>query len=515
MTLLPLSLIFSIETDPWSLIRVEIPDMPGAVISSATGSVLTQIPTDPDLPWRIEPVPELDEVLAHEAIDAMNVSPWHVEGLDGRGVKVAVFDPQWMNLSLYDHELGEYTTHDCSSHRSCEPAIDPLRVRYSWEQGAHGVACAEVIEDIAPEAELFLVRVNGLTTLENAVDWAIREEIDLVSMSLSFFNESFYDGTGAINAEVERLAEAGILLVTSAGNYADEHWSGSFVDHDDDGLHDFHAIDGGLPIYWGAGTRRLYLSWNQYRLCGHTDLDAYVYNQSGNLVGRSTSTQSSENKNCQPVERVSVQAAEEGWYFLYIDHVSGDPDVRMNVLSRGGTVWQGNAEGSITDPGTHPLALTVGAVRANDYLFNDVEYFSSQGPTLGGLAKPDIAGPDGLSTYTYGPTNFYGTSASTPAVAAAIALEMSAHPGMSARVAADRLMDSAAEFRSTWEPVDMAIGAGRARLPEPASAEPFGCGRGVTVWPILLLPLGRLRPRRRSRTSAQRPSKQVHCEPSD
>ena len=414
------SAVLTIESDPWSLIRVDVPDLPQAQMTSAYGSVLTEPPEDPNLSWRIEPIPELDEVVADKAISALNVAPWHDLGLLGEGVRVAVFDPQWLNLELYAEELGDFETHDCSQHRSCSTPIDSLRVRYSWEQGAHGVACAEVIEDIAPEAELHLVRVNGLTTLENAVDWAIREEIDVISMSLSFFNESFYDGTGAINAQVDRLSEAGILMVTSAGNYATEHWSGSFKDRDSDSHHDFDSSEWGLPIYWSAGTRRAYLTWDQYGLCGESDLDVYVYNDEGNLVGRSTNTQDRDANNCQPVERVSVQASEEGWYFLRVHHVRGAPDIRMNILARGGQVWMGNASGSITDPGTHPLALTVGAVRAHDYLFNEVEYFSSQGPSLSGHAKPDISGPDGLSTFTYGPTNFYGTSASTPAVVAAM-----------------------------------------------------------------------------------------------
>ena len=58
--------------------------------------------------------------------------------------------------------------------------------------------------------------------------------------------------------------------------------------------------------------------------------------------------------------------------------------------------------GSIADPGTHPDVLTVAAVRANGYLQNGPESYSSQGPTHGGVDKPDIAGPDGLTTSAYG-----------------------------------------------------------------------------------------------------------------
>ena len=53
------------------------------------------------------------------------------------------------------------------------------------------MARAEVIRDIAPDADIHLVRVLGQTSLENAVDWAIREDVDFISMSLPFFNESF------------------------------------------------------------------------------------------------------------------------------------------------------------------------------------------------------------------------------------------------------------------------------------------------------------------------------------
>jgi subtilisin family serine protease len=44
--------------------------------------------------------------------------------------------------------------------------------------------------------------------------------------------------------------------------------------------------------------------------------------------------------------------------------------------------------------------------------------------------KPDVAGPDGVSTVSYGEP-FFGTSAATPHVSGAAALILSANPGMS------------------------------------------------------------------------------------
>ena len=275
MTFLALSALVSAEE---TLIRVDVPDHPGALVSSDLGSTLAEPPAD-GTPWRVAPVAETDTFGAYEAweaLDAMAAAPWHEAGFDGTGVKVAVFDLEWYGAELVMDELGDATTHDCFVQRSCDHPIDTLRPTFSFETGSHGVACAEVIRDIAPGVELHLVRVSNLTTLENGVQWAIREGIDVISMSLSFFNESFYDGTGAINAQMDALTEAGVLMVTSAGNYADEHYQEAFSDVDGDGFHDFPFGDG-LPIYLSAGTRRVYVSWDQFSSCGRTDLDAYIY----------------------------------------------------------------------------------------------------------------------------------------------------------------------------------------------------------------------------------------------
>ena len=93
-------------------------------------------------------------------------------------------------------------------------------------------------------------------------------------------------------------------------------------------------------------------------------------------------------------------------------------------MARGGYVYNTQREGSIVDPGMHPSVLTVGAVRVDDYMFNDVESFSSAGPTVSAdsvsrIEKPEVLAPNGLSTLSYGSKGFFGTSASTPATVGA------------------------------------------------------------------------------------------------
>ena len=314
---------------PWDLIRV---DEPGPTPWRAPHGAPCWSSLPRVAPWRVEPQAELDiSYQVWEAREALEVQPWHDAGFLGQGVRVAVMDYQWQGAEGALASLGEVETHDCWAHDACTPGIDLLQPTYSSEDNVHGVACAEVIRALAPEAELHLLRVNNLTTFENAAEWAIREGIDLVSMSMSFYSNSFYDGSGPVNAAAERMSEAGVLLVTSAGNSAEKHWMESWRDEDHDRLHEFPSGSEYLPIYFQQGQRRVLLEWDQYANCGDTDLGARVYSEDGRVVGRSDKLQSTEESSCDPQERIQVQADEDGWYYLQLERVAGDPSTRFFV----------------------------------------------------------------------------------------------------------------------------------------------------------------------------------------
>lgn len=496
--MLPLLTAALAQDDP-PLYRVDIADYPGALVSSARGSLL-DAPPEGTVPYRPEPLPdvhaEAGQSTAWEAKDAMNVEAWHDAGYLGQGVKIAVFDVQWTNAELQEGELGAYETHDCYAHPACTPPLDTLRPRFTYETGSHGVGCAEIVRDIAPEAELHLVRVNGLTTFENAADWAVREGIDVVTLSMSFLNDSFYDGTGASAEIVEELTRGGVLLTTSAGNYADGHWREDFRDDDGDRYHDFPWGSPYLPVYFTAGkSRSLSITWDDFLSCGDTDLDALLINDAGEVIGRGDNTQSVGSRSCMPVERVSGSVDEDQWVWLMVKRVAGDPATRWNLIATSSDVYQSMAEGSVTDPGTHPLAFTVGAVRAIGYRDNGPEGFSSWGPNASGDLLPDIAAPDGVTTLAYGAGGFYGTSAASPAAAAAVALVMSRYPEMDAFDAAEWLKSRAHSERATWQAPDPGLGAGHLVLPDPAASS--GCVRpGAWQGAWIVLPLACLRRRR-------------------
>ena len=465
---------------PDNLIRVEIPFHEEAIASSATGSLLRSPPEEG--PWKYEDFAVVDSDPVGTWNDArlgdvLNVRPWREKGVLGKGVKLAVFDIEWFGTD-FTEELHGMESHDCFVHPSCSMPIDPNGVHFANEEGKHGIACAQVVLDIAPEVEMHLVRVGSRTTFENAVDWAIREEIDVITMSLSFFNESFYDGTGPISQDVERLNAAGILLITSAGNNARNHVRDAFRDEDQDGWHEFDHGSEYLPIYYPAGIHRINFLWDDFGRCGTNDFDLFLWSPSDLLVGRGLDEQNIGARQCFSGERVVVTTEEEGWHYLQIRRNKGGLQSTLDILARGGHVYYNEPDDSLSDPAVSPFAFTIGAANMEGFFSGSVEPFTSQS-----LAKPNIIGPDGLSTPVYGGWGFFGTSAATPAVAGLVAILHSAYPDKSVFWAAQTLQNHAV---FPLQPVEgVQLGAGYARLPDPE--ERLGCMERGMLLPILLL----------------------------
>lgn len=476
------------DLDRDTLVRVEAPAHPEAAATSYASSILLAPPTDGSA-WVRDSVPFVDQ--ADPALAAaVNLDPWHARGSRGQGVKVAVFDVQWERLEQLRPALGAVSTHDCWLHPSCAPELDTARPRFDFERGTHGPGCAEAIHSVAPGAELHMVRVNSTTMFENAVEWAIREEIDVISMSMSFLNLNFFDRTGPLRRPIDRLDQHGVLLVTSAGNYARGHWQGRFVDADGDGRMDFDG-DNALPVYLTPGSPRLYVTWDQFLACGQTDLDLVLYDAEGWIVARSQEVQrfpraGEEGHRCQPIEQVR-SVPEEGWHRLEVHRRRGaTTGVRVDVLTPGGRVFESQPWGTIHEPGLHPSVLTVGAIDLLGYSAAPPQPYSSLGPRDQLWPKPDVYGPDALSSRIYGPRGFFGTSAATPVVAGLVAVLMSDEPGLTPHQAADRLRGaSVAELSGLLDDQ----GVRRARLPQ--DPEPVGCGERP-MWLVVFGPIGLL-----------------------
>ena len=139
------------------------------------------------------------------------------------------------------------------------------------------------------------------------------------------------------------------------------------------------------------------------------------------------------------------------------------------------------AAGSITDPGAAPGAFTAGAICwQNDSL----ESYSSQGPTVDGRVKPDIAGQDAVTSGVYGAfsvcgsSGFTGTSAAAPHTAGAAALVKAANPGFTPAQIRTFLEGRAGPLGAAGK--DNLFGAGKLLLGTPPAA-PAGDAPTVTT----------------------------------
>jgi hypothetical protein len=105
-----------------------------------------------------------------------------------------------------------------------------------------------------------------------------------------------------------------------------------------------------------------------------------------------------------------------------------------------------------------------------------LEQFSSQGPTVDGRVKPDIAAFDGVAGNVY--TTFCGTSASAPHVAGAAALVSAANPDMDA-AQIQNLLEQRANAGSPLNPPNNQVGHGVLNLGDPSNITP-PAGSGYT-----------------------------------
>ncbi len=100
------------------------------------------------LPPGALPIPDKTSTLAimtSEGVAAMNADAWHQTGFTGQGLKIGVIDIGFAGpSSLIGTEL---------------PPADRLyyaRFSSSPSSSAHGTACAEIVYDLAPDAEIYM-----------------------------------------------------------------------------------------------------------------------------------------------------------------------------------------------------------------------------------------------------------------------------------------------------------------------------------------------------------------------
>jgi subtilisin family serine protease len=361
----------------------------------------------------LEPVPAAVESAGTLVIGAPE---WHRNGLTGRGVKVAILDTGFDGyLELLGQELP--TDAIVKSFRS-DGEIS------GRSKDNHGTASAELVHDVAPGAQLYLVNFGTEVELGNAVDYLIAEKVDIISFSVGYFVTGPGDGTGTVNAIVDRATRAGVLWIVAAGNHAERHWVGPWIDETGDGFLNFEPGAQSNTINAPVDDMiSLEMRWDDRFGASCNDYSLGLYDADFRLVASSNNEQSCRQ---DPVERVTYKVAKGGLHYIAVQLRRAEGRNLFHLFSRNQNLFVYQANRSLTQPADNPHVVTVGAVSIVDG--TTVQGYSSRGPTDDGRIKPDLVAPDQVSTASR--QRFLGTSASAPHVAGAAAIVKQASSGL-------------------------------------------------------------------------------------
>ena len=439
-----------------SLMRVSVPASSLLAVSELPGVSFVRRP--------FRPQAQQTFILSEGGRD-INAYSNYFAGVRGQGVKVAVID------------LGFKGADDLPGNM---PGFSWRQLRNYTDEGiyagesVHGTACAEIIYDVAPEAELYLYKVDDLVDLENAKDRSIRDGIDIINHSMSWLGTGIGDGKGLACDIVNDAADEGILWVNSAGNSAKSHYFQSWSDNDSDRWHNFEGRDETLAFEAEKGTEiSIYLTWNDWpETRDNYDLHLYFTNSSGKLefVDKSVNVQSNYRRG-EPVEWIEYTAERSGEYHILVRKSPSARSRRLKIWSfnRNLDFEYSTPEGSIGIPADARRAMSVGAVPFGYYDLGRIADYSSRGPTFDDHPKPELVAPTGVSTASYGEVDnrgrggYHGTSAAAPHVAGAAALIKSANPSYTRDDLWDALIEATVDIGPRGR--DNTFGNGKLVLP--------------------------------------------------
>ena len=401
-----------------------------AVATSGSGSAarvheaLHAVPR-PDKSWRpasstVLPVPE---AVRGQGVVTTGAAAWHKAGGDGFGVKVAVLD---LGFDGYRQSQanGDLPTSLVKAD-FCPPG--------GFTATSHGTAVAEIVSEMAPGAKLYLICAQSVPALAEAVVYTRAHGIQIISHSVSWLNTSRGDGSGlpgtperivAAARSGHPLGERGRQPRAAALERHVHRYERQRLERVRARRRGEHDRRPGRRVHVrGAEVGRLARSAEDY--------DLYLTRSPGDtVVESSTARQTGTQPPTELVCHVNASGVAETLGVGIRSYRTTSRPARFGLfVYPGPNLEYQTSEGSVTEPGTSPAALTVGAACWTGGL----EPYSSRGPTIDGRVKPDLVGPDSVSSFTFGPfrgcaSGFAGTSAAAPHVAAAAALVKQANP---------------------------------------------------------------------------------------
>jgi subtilisin family serine protease len=137
-------------------------------------------------------------------------------GRTGRGIRVAVVD------SGIDTEHPDLKG---KVRESVEAVAEDGKIEFrpstSGDQAGHGTACAGIIASVAPDAELYSVKVLGPKASGSGdmflvgLDYAIKQKFQIINLSLGTTKRDFF---APLHDLLDRAYQSGCIVVSAANN---------------------------------------------------------------------------------------------------------------------------------------------------------------------------------------------------------------------------------------------------------------------------------------------------------
>ncbi len=364
------------------------------------------------------PLTPLPAEVRSEGVELINALAYHNSGYLGQNTKVAIIDLGFERLAAAQAD-GDIPYTIISKDFTGEGLSTGT---------THGTDMTEIVHDVAPEAQLYLIKIADEVDLENAKDYCVSEGVDIINHSWAWFNTNFTDGTGLVCSIADDARSSGILWVNAAGNWAEKHYQDFFLDSDDDGWHDFSPGDETNIIQTSSGEDiEIYLTWNDWPTTSQ-DYDLYLFTLFGSDLVPVADSTNRQTGTQPPTESIILQNALPNTYYIAIYRYNATEDKELKIFSFSHSLQYQTPAHSLSAPADAAGATAVAAIDQVNWYTGPQEGYSSQGPTTDGRTKPDISGPTNVATFTSGRQG--GTSGATPHVTGAASLLLSRYPGL-------------------------------------------------------------------------------------
>ena len=219
--------------------------------------------------WSQQFSPDAIQTLVTNGPLSAITSDWAWGGSTGKGIRVAVIDSGIES----DHPAvgtsvrsGVFVAYDENEENEFRIETEDRPVDLS----GHGTACAGIIHSIAPEAEIYSVRVLGRDMSGRAMqfagglDWAIENGMQVINLSLSTSREEYF---GLFHDLADQAYFKNICLISAVNNVQAASYPSLFSSVISVAAHEGHDpflyyYNPAPPVEFGAPGIDVEVAWN-------------------------------------------------------------------------------------------------------------------------------------------------------------------------------------------------------------------------------------------------------------